>query len=76
MYTDNYDGEGRLTDPCKGDSGGPLAIKRNGEWELVGVLKVNTYLSQGGRYIATMIFQGEGYDCRTNTTSGDGKWSK
>ena len=41
VYTDNYDEEGRLTDTCKGDSGGPLAILRDGVWELVGVLKVS-----------------------------------
>ena len=57
VYTSNYDEEGRLTDTCKGDSGGPLAIWRSGGWELVGVLK------------------GEGYDCSTNTTNGDGQWS-
>ena len=57
VYTSNFDDEGRLTDTCKGDSGGPLAIWRDGVWELVGVLK------------------GEGYDCRTNTTNGDGQWS-
>merc|ERR1719430_647795 len=57
VYTDNYDEEGRLTDTCKGDSGGPLAILRDDVWELGGVLK------------------GEGYDCRTNRTNGDGQWS-
>ena len=41
VYTDNYDEEGRLTDTCKGDSGGPLAILRDGVWEIVGVLKVS-----------------------------------
>ena len=41
VYTDNYDEEGRLTDPCKGDSGGPLAIQRDGVWEIVGVLFVS-----------------------------------
>ena len=40
LYTDIYDRDGKLIDPCEGDSGGPLAINRNGEWELVGVLKV------------------------------------
>ena len=40
LYTDIYDENDRLIDPCKGDSGGPLAIKRNGQWELVGVLNV------------------------------------
>jgi len=43
VYTDPYDEEGRITDPCKGDSGGPLAMKRGGEWELVGVLKGEGY---------------------------------
>ena len=41
IYTDNFDEEGRVTDPCKGDSGGPLAIQRDGVWEIVGVLFVS-----------------------------------
>ena len=42
MYTDTYnEEEEKITDPCKGDSGGPLAIQRNGEWQLVGVLFVS-----------------------------------
>ena len=32
--------KGVITDPCDGDSGGPLAIMRDGRWQLVGVLKV------------------------------------
>ena len=42
MYTDSYNEEGDVADPCGGDSGGPLAIRRNGIWELVGVLEVQT----------------------------------
>ena len=40
MYTDSYNKDGNIADPCDGDSGGPLAIKRNEIWELVGVLRV------------------------------------
>jgi len=57
LYTSSFDSAGRITDPCDGDSGGPLFIERDGHWELVGVLK------------------GEGFDCRTNKTAGDGEWS-
>ena len=35
----NKDGE--VTDPCDGDSGGPLLIRRQGSWEIVGTLQVN-----------------------------------
>ena len=51
IYTSVFDNEGRVTDPCKGDSGGPLAIQRNGQWELVGVLEVSAL----GIYILTIL---------------------
>ena len=52
VYTDNFDEEGRVTDPCKGDSGGPLAIQRDGVWELVGVLKVSlVFLLSNFKYL-------------------------
>ena len=35
----NKDGE--VADLCKGDSGGPLLIKRKNNWEVVGTLQVN-----------------------------------
>ena len=41
LYTSSFDSAGRITDPCSGDSGGPLFIDRDGHWELVGVLKVS-----------------------------------
>ena len=40
----NKDGE--VTDPCEGDSGGPLLIWRQGNWEVVGTLNVNISLTQ------------------------------
>ena len=43
MYTDSYNKDGNIADPCDGDSGGPLAIKRNEIWELVGVLRVSCH---------------------------------
>ena len=33
--------KGEVTDTCRGDSGGPLLIWRQGNWEVVGTLKVN-----------------------------------
>ena len=39
-YTSNYDSSGRITDTCRGDSGGPLFAQKNGQVELVGILKV------------------------------------
>jgi len=56
IYTGVFTG-GKITDPCYGDSGGPLAVWRAGQWQLVGVL------------------EGEGFNCETNETSGDGSWS-
>ena len=65
VYTDNYNEEGNVTDTCKGDSGGPLAIKRNGTWELVGVLKVqiiqttvNWAQLSNRRYVGTDMLPG------------------
>jgi len=43
VYTHITDERGRITDPCKGDSGGPLAVRRNSEWQLIGVLKGEGY---------------------------------
>ena len=40
LYTSNFDSSGKLTDTCRGDSGGPLFVQRNGQVEQVGVLKV------------------------------------
>ena len=48
IYTSVFDNEGRVTDPCKGDSGGPLALQRNGQWELVGVLEVAVSIESVG----------------------------
>jgi len=42
LYTDVFT-DGVITDPCDGDSGGPLAILRDGRWQLVGVLKGEGY---------------------------------
>ena len=33
--------EGNVSDPCKGDSGGPLLILRENNWEVAGTLKVD-----------------------------------
>ena len=46
----NKDGE--VADPCKGDSGGPLLIKRKNNWEVVGTLQVNIRLTQHEIYPA------------------------
>ena len=47
LYTSSFDSAGRITDPCEGDSGGPLFIERGGQWELVGVLKVTVFYRMG-----------------------------
>ena len=87
----------KITDPCYGDSGGPLAIWRAGHWQLVGVLEVFLYFRVciciigadwstilKGRGIQLFFFllffsdfslKGEGFNCETNETSGDGSWS-
>ena len=38
---DGSDKDGEVTDSCDGDSGGPLLIRRQGSWEIVGTLQVN-----------------------------------
>ena len=39
--------DGKITDTCEGDSGGPLAVKKGGQWELVGVLQVMVQIIHG-----------------------------
>ena len=55
VYTDSYNEEGNLADPCSGDSGGPLAIRRNGNWELVGVLKVVAIIMKNALRLMKLI---------------------
>ena len=42
--------KGEVADPCDGDSGGPLLLKRQNNWEVVGTLQVNT-----NRYILLVL---------------------
>ena len=42
--------KGEVADPCDGDSGGPLLLKRQNNWEVVGTLQVNT-----NRYILVVL---------------------
>ena len=67
-------------DPCKGDSGGPLIIDNGGQPLLVGVLRVTISVLQCKFNLNMTLWenlqpQGDGYNCRTNLTSGDGSWS-
>ena len=59
LYTSNFDSTGRITDTCRGDSGGPLFIERNGQVELVGVLKVTLLLHP--KVIFGWLFSGGGF---------------
>ena len=38
MYTDAYNEERKITDPCKGDSGGPLTVKEGGKFVQIGIV--------------------------------------
>ena len=49
----------KITDPCYGDSGGPLAIWRAGHWQLVGVLEVFLYF-----FFADFFLKGRGIQLR------------
>ena len=42
VFTGVTNSRGQLVDTCEGDSGGPLLVQRQGQWHLVGTLKVNT----------------------------------
>ena len=48
-------------------------MDRGGHWELVGVLKVSFLKSFDWQSCENQ--QGEGFDCWTNKTEGDGEWS-
>ena len=41
IYTES-EVDGVIKDPCKGDSGGPLAVVQGSQHLLIGVLKVKT----------------------------------
>ena len=41
VFTGVTNSRGQLVDTCEGDSGGPLLVQREGQWHLVGTLKVN-----------------------------------
>ena len=68
--------DGVIRDPCKGDSGGPLIIDNGGQPLLVGVLEVKLLYCQDDKRMLFIISpKGEGFNCRTNRSSGDGLWS-
>ena len=76
VFTGVTNSRGQLVDTCEGDSGGPLLVQREGQWHLVGTLKVNI----GCDLIvcdsmSTDNAQGGGFDCEDNSTSGDGEWN-
>jgi len=62
FYTDIVKVNGKLEDPCGGDSGGPLMHKNyiNNQWTIIGTVN------------------GGGYDCRTGRVNNGGKgvWNK
>ena len=41
VFTGVTNSRGQLVDTCEGDSGGPLLLQKEGQWHLVGTLKVN-----------------------------------
>ena len=41
VKTNVTNSKGEVADPCDGDSGGPLLLWRQGNWEIVGTLQVN-----------------------------------
>ena len=46
----------QITDPCYGDSGGPLAVWRAGQWQLVGVLEVLSSLVMVLRLLVGVLY--------------------
>ena len=81
VFTGVTNDKGVLVDTCEGDSGGPLLSFREGVWELVGTLqvvyrsKVFTRSCIKTLLLIDCLFQGGGFDCADNSTSGDGKWN-